>query len=78
MVESLIQPLRKRPIPVIDWDEYMCLIKTKYEGMDEDNLYLVTHYLHLQGQVGDLHLYNSKKYCLPLTTYPNNGEGKAD
>ena len=57
MVESLIQPLRKRPIPVIDWDEYLCLIKTKYEDLDEDNLNLVTHYLHIQGQVGDVHIW---------------------
>ena len=58
MVESLIQPLRdERPIPVIDWDEYRCLIKTKYEDLDEDNLHLVTDYLHLQGQVGDVQIW---------------------
>ena len=50
----MIKPLRKRTVPVIDWDEYLRHIKAEYEGLDEDTLKLVTWYLHLQGQVGDV------------------------
>ena len=38
----------------MDWDEYLRHIKAEYEGMDVEDLKLVTDYLHLQGQVGDV------------------------
>ena len=56
---ALIQPLRERQIPVIDWEEYLRHIKAEYEGLDVEDLKLVTQFLHLQGQVGDVGMISS-------------------